>query len=277
MLALLAAPLAALVLAAPASAQYDDFSPPVFDRLTPHLESQRWCNISWCRNDASSSPTTAEERARERRRARREARAERVGERRMQARERRRLRRNARRLRFVPVPEVSERVRADPVTAFAGGDTPEAAQLRAQFDANPPMRQFNEVFAANTDWSPRDAADVYAFALIMLWLAVDDATRTSTATDNAVRADIRAAMAAAPAAYGASDAAQQEMVERVASWTTVLVGQLNHLGNLGAARPSIYPSPEEFRETLIELGRSRHLFGVDLSAVRLTRDGVVPR
>jgi hypothetical protein len=279
MLALLAAPLAALVLAAPASAQWDYGGPPVMDWLTPHLQAQQWCNVSWCRvdDDAASSPPTAEERARERRRMRREARAERRREQRAKARERRRMRRNARKLRFVPVPEVSERVRADLVANFAPGDTPAAIQLRAEFEANPPLRQFNELFELNTDWSARDAADVYAFSLIMLWLTIDDATRTTTAVDNAVRADIRAAMAAAPKAWKTSDANQQELAERIASWTTVLVGQHNYLAQLGDARPAGVPSAEEFLETLMDLGQSSHLFGVDLSAVKLTRKGIVPR
>jgi hypothetical protein len=269
---------ATLAPAAPASAQYADFTPPVFDWLGPHLQSQIWCNISWCRNDdLVSTPTTPEERARERARARREARKERRRERRMKARERKRLKRNARKLAFVPVPEVSERVRAELVAGFADGENPEAVQLRAEFDANPPLRQFGELLDANTNWSSRNAADVYAFSLIMLWLRVDDATRTTRATDEAVRADIRASMAASPEAYAASDAEQQEMVERIASWTTVLIGQHNYLEQLGDARPAGAPSADEFRDTLVELGRSNDLFGVDLSAVKLTRKGVVSR
>jgi hypothetical protein len=272
--------MAALALAAPATAQYGDYSPPAMDWLTPHLEAQRWCNVSWCKvdDDLSSSPT-AEERARERRRMRREARAERRRELRAKARERRKLRRNARELRFAPVPEVSERVRGDLVANFAPGDSPTDIQLRAQFDALPPLRAFDEWFDASwDDWSTRNVADVYAASLILLWLTIDEkATRTSTAVDEAVRADIRAGMATAPAVWKASDADQQELAERIASWTAVLAGQFNWTVQQGDALPPEAESVEEFRDTLVELGQSRHLFGVDLSAVKLTRSGIVPR
>jgi hypothetical protein len=280
-LALLAAPIAALALATPANAQWDYGGPPVMDWLTPHLQAQQWCNVSWCRvdDDASSSPPTAEERARERRRAHREARAERRREQRAKARERQKLRRNARKLRFVPVPEVSERVRAHLIANFAPGDTPTDVQLRAQFEAMPPLQVFNQWFDASwDDWSARDAADMYAGSLILMWLAIDeDADRTTTAVDEAVRADIRAGMAAAPAVWKAGDADQQELAERIASWTAVLAGQFNWTVQQGDALPPGAPSVEEFRETLVDLGQSSHLFGVDLSAVKLTRNGIVPR
>jgi hypothetical protein len=111
----------------------------------------------------------------------------------------------------------------------------------------------------------------------MLWLTIDDATRTPSKVDNAVRADIRAAMASSRAAWAASDADQQELAERVASWTTVLIGQHNFLVQNAHALPPGAPPPEQFRETLANIAQSSHLFGVDLTAVRLTRKGVVPR
>lgn len=77
--------------------------------------------------------------------------------------------------------------------------------------------------------------------------------------------------------WGASDARQQDMAERIASFTVVLVGQYDYLRNLGDARPPDAPSPAEFRRSLIELGQSSDYFGVDLSAVKLTRKGIVPR
>lgn len=281
MLALLVAPLAALVLAAPAGAQWDYGGPPVMDWLTPHLQSQQWCNVSWCRHDddAVTSPPTAEERARARRRARREARAERRRERRQKARERRRLERHARKLRFVPAPEVSERVFADVVANFAPADDPGSRQLRAELQATPPMKIYNEVFVPNTisGWSPHDVADVYATSLIQLWLTIDDATRTTSKADEAVRAEIRAAMAGSRAVWAASDGDQQELAERIASWTVVLIGQYSWLVNNAHALPPDAPSPEEFRETLVNIGMSSHLFGVDLSSIKLTRNGIVPR
>ena len=278
-LAPLAASLAILLPAAPAGAQWDSAGPPVMDWLTPHLEAQRWCKVSWCHVDDDASPPTAKERARERRRMRRAARAERRRERRAKARERRKLRRNARKLRFVPVPEVSERVRADLVANFAPGDTPSDIQLREQFEATPPLSAFNEWFAASwDDWSTRNTADVYAASLILLWVVIDEKRdRTKVAVDEAVRADIRSGMAAAPAVWKASDADQQEFAERIASWTAVLAGQFNWTVQQGDALPPGAESVEEFRQTLIELGQSRHLFGVDLSAVKLTRKGIVPR
>ena len=278
-LAPLAASLAILLPVAPAGAQWDSAGPPVMDWLTPHLEAQRWCNVSWCNVDDNASPPTAKERARERRRMRRAARAQRRRERRAKARERRKLRRNARKLRFVPVPEVSERVRADLVANFAPGDTPTDVQLRAQFEATPPLGAFNEWFSASwDDWSTRNTADVYAASLILLWVVIDEKRdRTRVAVDEAVRADIRSGMAAAPAVWKASDADQQEFAERIASWTAVLAGQFNWTVQQGDALPPGAESVEEFRQTLIELGQSRHLFGVDLSAVKLTRKGIVPR
>jgi hypothetical protein len=267
--------LVALALAAPAGAQYGDFSPPAMDWLTPHLEAQRWCDASWCNvdDDASASPPTAAER----RRMRRAAQAERRREQRAKARERRRLRRNASKLRFVPAPEVSERVRADLVANFAAGDSPGAVELRAQFEATPPLQAFGTWFGASwDDWSLRNAADVYAASLILLWLTIDErADRTTTAVDEAVRADVRAGMAAAPAVWKAGDADQQELAERIASWTAVLAGQFNWTVEQGAALPP--GAVEAFRDRLVELGQSRHLFGVDLSAVKLTRQGIVPR
>jgi hypothetical protein len=268
---------AALVLAAPAGAQYGDYSPPTMDWQTPHLEAQRWCTVSWCRVRDNARPKTSEERARERRLMRREARAERLRERRAKARERQRLRRNARSLRFVPVPAVSERVRGDLVANFAPGETPSSIQLRAEFAATPPLGAFNTWFDANfDDWSLRDTADVYAASLLLLWLTIDrDVSRLSPAVDEAVRADIRAGMAAGREIWRASDAAQQEVAERIASWTSVLVGQFRWTVQQGAALPP--GAVSRTRERLIELGQSRHLFGVDLSAIKLTREGIVPR
>ena len=92
-----------------------------------------------------------------------------------------------------------------------------------------------------------------------------------------MRADIRGGMAAAPAAWKARDADQQELAERIASWTAVLAGQFNWTVAQGDALPPGAETVEEFRETLVELGQSRHLFGVDLSAIKLTRRGIVPR
>jgi hypothetical protein len=271
---------AQLSFAVPAAAQWDYGGPPAMDWLTPHLEAQRWCNVSWCKVDDDLSPRTAKERARDRRRMRREARAERRREQRAKARERRRLRRQARKLRFVPVPEVSEQVRSDLVANFAPGDSPSAVQLRAQFEATPPLQAFNTWFADSYDdgWSTRNTADVYAASLILLWLVADEKKdRTTTAVDEAVRADIRAGMATAPAVWKAGDADQQELAERIASWTAVLAGQFNWTVAQGDALPPGAETVEEFRQTLVELGQSRHLFGVDLSAVRLTRKGIVPR
>ena len=148
-----------------------------------------------------------------------------------------------------------------------------------QFEATPPLHAFNEWFTASwDDWSSRDVANVYAASLILLWLTIDEERdRTTTAVDEAVRADIRAGMAAAPAVWKASDADQQEFAERIASWTAVLAGQYNWTVQQGDALPPGAETVEEFRETLVELGQSRHLFGVDLSAVKLTRKGIVPR
>jgi hypothetical protein len=279
MMAAFIAPLAALALAAPAQAQWDIGGVPTMDWLTPHLQAQQWCNVSWCRHDddAVTSPPTAQERARARERMRREARAERRRERLQKARERRRLKRRARKLRFVPAPEVSERVFADVVANFAPPGGPRSAELHTQLRARPPMSVYNEVFVPSTGWSSRDAADVYATSLIHLWLTIDDATRTTSKVDEAVRAEIRGAMASARQAWAASDAEQQELAERIASWTVVLIGQHNFLVQNAHALPPDAPSPEEFRETLVNIGMSSHLFGVDLSAVKLTRKGIVPR
>jgi hypothetical protein len=271
----LATVVASLAFVAPAGAQWDFGGPPVMDWLTPHLQAQQWCNVSWCRVDDSSRPTTPQERARARAKARREAQAER----RREARERRQLRRNARKLRYVPVPEVSARVRAELIAHFAPGDTPGAAQLRAEIEGpNGPFLQFSRFFERDTDWSPHDAANVYASALIQMWLALD-ATQSSTTTaiEDAVRDDIRDSMAKSRAVWAASDADQQEFAERIASWTAILIGQYNHLVALGDARPAEFPTPEEFRETIIEYVQSRHLFGIDLSGVKLTRKGIVLR
>jgi hypothetical protein len=269
---------ASLAFAAPAGAQWDYGGPPVLDWLTPHLQAQQWCNVSWCRVDDSSRPTTPQERARARAKARREARAERRRKARERARERRQLRRNARNLRFVPVPEVSARVRADLIAHFAPGDTPNAVQLRAEIEGpNGPFLQFSRHFERDTDWSPHDAANVYAFALIVMWLSLQEKQSATTAVTNAVRDDIRDSMAKSRAVWAASDADQQELAERIASWTAILVGQYNHLVSLGEARPAEFPTPEEFRETIIEYVQSRHLFGIDLSAVELTRKGIVLR
>jgi hypothetical protein len=264
-----------LACAAPASAQYGDFSPPVFDWLTPHLEAQRWCNVSWCRVDDSARPTTREERARAKAKARREARAER----RKQARERRRLKRNARELAFVPAPDVSARVRAELIAHFAPGDSPQALQLRSEIEGpNSPYLQFSRHFEDGTDWAPHDAANVYAYALITMWTALrQDGRETTAAIDKAVRNDIRDSMAASRAVWGASDADQQELAERIASWTALLIGQHNYLTSLGDARPPDFPTPDEFRATIIEYVQSRHLFGIDLSEVALTRKGIVLR
>jgi hypothetical protein len=279
MLALLAGSLAALAFAAPAQAQWDIGGVPTMDWLTPHLQTQQWCNVSWCRHDddAVTSPPTAAERARARQRMRREARAERRRERRAKARERRQLERRARKLRFVPAAQVSERVFADVVANFAPPAGPRSAELQAQLQATPPMKIYNEVFAPSTGWSRRDAADVYATSLLHLWLTIDPATRTTAKVDEAVRAEIRAAMAGSRSVWAASDADQQELAERIASWTVVLIGQFSWLKQNAHALPPDAPSPEEFRDALVNIGMSSHLFGVDLSAVKLTRKGIVPR
>jgi hypothetical protein len=271
----LATVVASLAFVAPAGAQYGDFSPPAMDWLTPHLEAQRWCDVSWCRVDDAAKPTTPQERARAKAKARREARAER----RRKARERRRLRRHARALRFTPATEVSDRVRAELIAHFAPGDNPEAVQLRSEIEGpNGPYAQFLRNLEASTDWSAHDTANVYAFALITMWLALEEEGRATTAAvDKAVRDDIRDSMAASRAVWGASDADQQELAERIASWTALLIGQHNYLESLGDARPPDFPTPDEFRATIIEYVQSRHLFGVDLSAVELTRKGIVLR
>ena len=51
----------------------------------------------------------------------------------------------------------------------------------------------------------------------------------------------------------------------------------NDLVENAQALPPDAPSPEEFRETLVNIGMSSHLLGVDLSSVKLTRKGIVPR
>ena len=168
---------------------------------------------------------------------------------------------------------------ADVIANFAAGESPSELALRTQLQATPPIVPFTQWFNESCDdWSLQNTADVYAASLIMLWVVIDrDATRTSTAVDEAVREDVRAGMASAPTLWRASDAVQQELAERIASWTALLAGQFNWTVQQGAALPPNLATVEEFRERLIELGQSRHLFGVDLSAVKLTREGIVPR
>lgn len=84
-------------------------------------------------------------------------------------------------------------------------------------------------------------------------------------------------MAESRRVWAAGDADQQEFAERIASWTAILLGQYSHLVSLGDARPAEYPTPEEFRETIIEYVQSRHLLGIDLADVKLTRKGLVLR
>lgn len=271
--------IATLALAAPANAQFLDQSPPVMDWLGAHLQAQQWCNISWCRvdDDASSSPPTPAERARARQRARRQARLERIRERRTRRRARRQLKRNARRLAFVPRAGVSQRVLAETIEEFAPGDEPNAVTLRQQLEASPPFTQFSAALRKQTTWSPRNTADVYAFAFIQAWLTVSEARTLSSTVDNAVRADIRSSMARERAVWAASDPDQQEFSERIASWTVVLSGQHSFLRDLGDARPAEFPSPREFRREINERAQSRYAFGVDFSAIKLTRKGIVQR
>ena len=61
MLALLAAPLAALLLAAPTQAHWDIGGVPTMDWPTPHLQAQQLCNVSWYKHyDDAVIPNHAE-------------------------------------------------------------------------------------------------------------------------------------------------------------------------------------------------------------------------
>ncbi len=70
----------------------------------------------------------------------------------------------------------------------------------------------------------------------------------------------------------ASDAVQQEYAETLLSWTTVIAGTYNQFRATADAS-----AIAQWRERTRELAGSSELLGIDLTKVRLGRDGIVRR
>lgn len=169
-------------------------------------------------------------------------------------------------LRFKPSEAVSAAVRGRMIDQLAHGE--QADQIRALIDSGDLMRQFNASMGT-IGWSARDYADMYANAYIQLWLAANGESRTSSATDKAVRAQLRRQFALDAKVRRASDAVQQENAEYLGSWVVVLIGSINHVRAQGDAA-----AVEALRENLRERVDSADLLDVDLTEVELTRRGI---
>jgi hypothetical protein len=172
-------------------------------------------------------------------------------------------------LRFSPSDTVSATVRQRMIQQLAHGEQADA--IRTQIESGDLMRQFGAQ-VRKQGWSTRDLGDMYALAYLQLWLVANDQRSIRTEVDRAVRRDLRRQLALDRRAGGASDAVQQETAEWLGSWTVVLAGTINHLRTFGDPT-----RVEDFRDRARKLIRAPDLLGVDLTKIRLTRDGIERR